>query len=129
MEVVDIEILRQKFTEKNLEQVGLKKKNSKLLTKEQYNNTIKRIRELALPSAKFEKSDYSLLKWLQLLEIEVNGDLVTKLVKYGTRVRYVHVEKKFDLILEQHLSTGHGGRDIFSYWARYERGHYSSSSI
>ena len=34
MEVVDIEILRQKFTEKNLEQVGLKKKNSKLLTKE-----------------------------------------------------------------------------------------------
>ena len=80
MEVVDIEILRQKFTEKNLEQVGLKKKNSKLLTKEQYNNTIKRIRELALPSAKFEKSDYSLLKRLQLLEIEVNGDLVTKLV-------------------------------------------------
>ena len=62
MEVVDIEILRQKFTEKNLEQVGLKKKNSKLLTKEQYNNTIKRIRELALASAKFEKSDYSLLK-------------------------------------------------------------------
>ena len=70
------------------------------------------MRELSLPGAKMVKSNYSLIKRFQLLEIEVAGDLVTKLVKANTTLRYVHIEETFDLLHEMHVATGHGGRDI-----------------
>ena len=42
----------------------------------------------------------------------MNGNIVTKLVKPGTMLRFVPFEELFDNIHEAHLEKGHPGRDI-----------------
>ena len=110
---------RQQFLDKILEQNELKGQNSILLTKVHYQEIISRLEVLKLPGVNFNKVDYNLIRRYQLLEVEVNNELVSFLVKPNTKLRFASVEDIYDVLNDFHLlsgasSRGHGGRDIIA---------------
>ena len=56
--------------------------------------------------------DMNLTRSLTVLNIESNGQIVRKLIKRGSTLRYVPVEELFDVLIFEHGLTEHGGRDI-----------------
>ena len=55
------------------------------------------------------------MKRLEILHVEKNGTIVEKLVKPGTRLRYVTIENLFEAIILAHEEgTKHGCRDILN---------------
>ena len=59
--------------------------------------------------------DFYLMKRFEILQVEKNGTIVEKLVKPGTRLRYVTFKNLFEAIREAHEEcTKHRCRDILN---------------
>ena len=64
--------------------------NSTIMTREEYSAKLQRLIELEHDhSTKKERSDYHLLKKFDVLEVNMEGVRVQKLVKKGTECRFV----------------------------------------
>ena len=59
-------------------------------------------------------ADFDLLRQFATFRIEVGGNIVEKLVKPGTNLRFVPHEELFDAIHEAHVKKVPSGRDIMS---------------
>ena len=73
---------------------------------------LSRLDSLSNGSVKKEGKDYRLLKQYAKQEALIQGILVTQLCHPKTGLLYLPHSQLFDAIREQHLITGHGGRDI-----------------
>ena len=56
--------------------------------------------------------DYRLQSRYEILEIAVDGLVTKKLKERGTECTYVSTDALFDVINTEHLSAGHGARDV-----------------
>ena len=61
---------------------------------------------------KFNERVMELLRRFGLLRVESGNNMVEKLVKPGTNLRFVPFEDLFDIIHDSHIEKGHPGRDI-----------------
>ena len=57
-------------------------------------------------------SDYNLMQRYTLMRVQINDQIVEKLVKPGTQLRFISFEELFDIVHEAHIEKGHSGRDI-----------------
>ena len=64
-----------------------------MLTKEKYDKILSRLQALKSPDEKFTLKDYNYVRQFQLLEVEVNGEIKTLLVKPNTRLVKCTCEK------------------------------------
>ena len=55
--------------------------------------------------------DYNDMRRYQVLELELNGQTVQRLVKIGTNLKIVGKEDIFEELYEMHVSSGRSGRD------------------
>ena len=58
-------------------------------------------------------SDFYMMKRFEVMQVEKNGDIIEKLVKPGTRLRYATFENLFDIITDLHeegMKHGWGDR-------------------
>ena len=59
--------------------------------------------------------DFSLLKRFEILRVEKDGEIIERLVKTNTRLRFMTYEGLFDAIKEIHEDNmKHGCRDILN---------------
>ena len=112
MEHQSVETHKEKFYAKVMEIQGNKGKNSRMLTEEHYANTVQRLKLLENQATPRLGTDSNLLRRFALLRIEVGGQIVEKLVKPGTNLRFIPKEEMFDVIHTVHIEKGHPGRDI-----------------
>ena len=91
-----------------------KAKNNRILSLAYYRETLQWLKELERPEATKSLADFNLLRRFAILRVEVGGNIVEKLVKPGTNLRFVPHEELFDAIHEAHVEKGHSGRDIMS---------------
>ena len=82
------------------------------LTTEKYYQILHRLIELENNVEKKTHKDYRMLNKFVLMEFNVEGEVIKKLTKRGTQLRYVIIEELFNVIHTSHLETGHAGRDI-----------------
>ena len=101
-----------KFDEKVMTEQSKKGKNSRLLTRDHYESTVNRLKQLENVLETRTLADYNLMRRFSLLRVESNGVIFEKLVKPGTNLRFVPFEEMFHIIHEAHIEKGHGGRDI-----------------
>lgn len=115
LSLTDVEVLerhRASFMEKIAELQERQGKGSKFLNIREQETQIQRLVLLEEKRAKPTFEDMNLIKRRAVLNIESNGQVLQKLVKVGTNLRYVPVEEMFDVIVHEHKLTAHGGRDI-----------------
>ena len=110
--MVNIEEQKIKFYEKISAEQSKKGKNSRVLTREHYNQTVSRLKALENNMEPRVSSDSNIVRRFALLRVEVNGIVVEKLVKPGTNLRFIPLEDLFYVIHDLHLQKGHAGRDI-----------------
>ena len=103
---------RASFMEKIAELQERQGKGSKFLNIVEQERQIQRLVALEEKQAKPTFEDMNLIKRRAVLNIESHGQVLQKLVKVGTNLRYVPVEEMFDVISHEHKLTGHGDRDI-----------------
>ena len=95
-----------------MEQEAKKGKHSRLLTKERYQETLLRLRNLETSTLFRTLACYNLLRRFNLVRVQTGGEIVDMLGKSGTNLCFVPVEDLFDIIHEAHIEKGHAGRDI-----------------
>ena len=100
------------FNAKVLEDQANKGKNRRMLTKEHYTETVNRLKMLENISEQRGLSDYNLMRRFALMRVQINDQIVEKLVKPGTQLRFISFEELFDIVHEAHIEKGHSGRDI-----------------
>jgi hypothetical protein len=83
-----------------------KAKNSKCLSKEQWDRIVSRLCEIE-GGEKKTLSDYNLLNSYQLLE----SNDVKVLISKKSQKQIVPIEDIFEILQSAHTTTGHGGRD------------------
>lgn len=104
--------MRVKFSEKMDDTLNKKSDNATFMTREKYNEVVRRVKELQEPVSAKTNKDYSYLRKYDLLMVTVDNSIVWKLRKKGTDKIFVHADEVFDIINSIHLARGHGGRDI-----------------
>ena len=85
---MSIEEHRQKFESKVLEEQEKEGQNSIMLTKEHFDETVKRLKILENVGEQRNLSDFNLMR---IFALQVNGYIIEKLVKPGTQLRFVHL--------------------------------------
>ena len=110
--MITIEEHREKFEAKVLEMQEKKGKNSRMLTKDHYDQTVRRLKMLENVGEERQLADYNLMRRFALLRVQVNEEIIEKLVKPGTQLRFVPFEELFNTVHEAHIEKGHSGRDI-----------------
>ena len=60
------------------------------------------------------KADYNDQRRFQVREIEVNGKVVSRLMKIDTNLKYLPSEDLFNEIYDLHVGSGHCGRDLLN---------------
>ena len=113
--MTDLEMVerhRASFNSKIAEMQDAASKNSKFLTRADQDKKVARLLALNNVGEKSTLEDLNLTRSLTVLNIESNGQIVRKLVKRGSNLRYVPVEELFDVLIFEHGLTEHGGRDI-----------------
>ena len=89
-----------------------KGKNSRMLTKIHYENTVERLKILENVAEQRTLLDYNLMRRFALMRVQVGENIVEKLVKPGTQLRFVPLEDLFYVLHENLIKKGHSGRDI-----------------
>ena len=74
--------------------------------------TVERMKMLENPSEPRTLTDHNLMRRFGLLRVECGNNIVEKLVKPGTNLRFVPFEDLFDIIHDYHIEKGHPSRDI-----------------
>ena len=69
-------------------------------------------RMTAVQRGKAVWSDYNDQRRFQVREIEVNGKVVSRLMKIDTNLKYLPSEDLFNEIYDLHVGSGHCGRDL-----------------
>lgn len=102
-----MDLVKQKFDER------IHQNNSTaLLSRIQYNENLDRLLELSTcTSIQKQSSDYRLIGKYDVVELQIEGVTVRKLVKKGTSMRFIPDDELFDVINSAHI-PGHGGRDV-----------------
>ena len=85
--------IKQKFYEK-LENFEPDKYNSYSISRVDYEATMQRIIQMQDNTIKKERSDYRIISRFDVLEVNIEGQNIRKLVKKGTELRYVCQEVK-----------------------------------
>ena len=81
--------IKKKFYEK-LENSGPQKHNSYTINRADYDSTMHRIIQLHEDNAvKKEDRDYRIISRFEVLEVNIEGQNIRKLVKKGTQLRYI----------------------------------------
>ena len=91
-----------RFEEKIQELRANQGKNVKMFSNKEYHDYIQKLKDIKSPGHRMVPSDFYLMKRFEILQVEKNGILVEKLVKPGTRLRYVTFENVFGAIREAH---------------------------
>ena len=81
------------------------------MSKEEYDTIIQRMSAISNKAIKPNTTDYNNMRRFEIKEVEVEGSIVSRLVKRGTNEKIISEEDLFDIINELHISSGHGGRD------------------
>ena len=89
-----------------------KAKNSKMLNKEQYSWTVERLKALENPEEQRTLADFNMIRRLTLLKVQVDNEIIEKMVMPGSNLRFVPLEDLFNTIHEAHIEKDHNGRDI-----------------
>ena len=109
--IENIDDHRRKFNDRVMELQGKKGKNSRMLTKEHYVKTVERLKILENPLVPRTLPDHNLLRRFGLLRVESGNNMVEKLVKPGTNLRFVPFEDLFDIIHDSHIEKVQAGKD------------------
>ena len=64
-----------------------------------------------LDLVKASEQDYNYMRRSQVKDVEINGQIVSKLVKLGTNSKKLPDEDVFDELNELHISSGYSGRN------------------
>ena len=112
MNLYTVEHHKEKFQSKVLEMQATKGKNSRMISRANYHETLVRLKEMEDLTRHKTLADFNLLRRFSVLRVEVNGVVVEKLVKPGSNLRFIPFEDLFDTIHETHVEKGHPGRDI-----------------
>ena len=90
-------------------------KNVTMFSDREYQEFVEKINDLKDPGYKMTPYDFSLLKRFEILKVEKEGEIIERLVKPNTRLRYMTFEGLFDAIKEVHEDgMKHGCRDILN---------------
>ena len=103
--------MRDKLNERLEDAQSKKVANATLMSRDNYNDILKRVIELQTPGLSTMKKDYYYLKKYEILETTVNNTTVRKLKKNSDQL-FVYTEKLFDVISNVHLAKGHVERDV-----------------
>ena len=106
------EELRAKFDAKLKEIVDNKHSCSRHLSADKFRWITLRLEELTTPGIKRTAQDYRLCKKYDLLQVTIDNVVTKKLREKDSERLYVSTDKIFDAIHSEHLSAGHGARDI-----------------
>ena len=85
------------------------------LTEQQYRSIVLRLQELQQnPSERKCAKDYRLLNKYELNTVSLGPIEITRLIKKGSSPpqKFIVDSEMFDAIKDEHLASGHGGRDI-----------------
>ena len=100
--MMSVEEHKIKFEKKVNEEQEKKGKNSRMLTKIHYENTVERLKMLENVTEQRTLLDYNLMRRFALMRVQVGENIVEKLVKPGTQLRFVPLEDLFDVLQEAH---------------------------
>ena len=112
VKMISVDEHKRMFEEKAYEEMQKKAKNSRMLNKEQYSRTVERLKALENPEERRTLADFNMIRRFALLKVQVDNEIIEKLVKPGSNLRFVPFEDLFNTIHEAHIEKGHSGRDI-----------------
>lgn len=102
----------ERFNSKLVNIMDTKKANSGFLTKERYDDLLKKVNNSKNKSSGKKPEDYQRLKRYDVMKVGNVEKLIFPVSKDSSNVRfYVYFEELFTIIHEVHLSIGHGGRN------------------
>ena len=88
---------------------------TRMFSDSEYKEFIENVKRIRTPGHRMSPSDFYLVKRFEVMQVEKNGELVEKLVKPGTNLRFATFEKLFDIIKDVHEEgSKHGCRDILN---------------
>ena len=82
------------------------------MTRAEVSEKIARMKAVQRGLVKAVGSDYNDQRRFQVREIEVNGKVVSQLMKIDTNLKYLPSEDLFNEIYDLHVGSGHCGRDL-----------------
>ncbi|KAL4122644.1 hypothetical protein QTP88_014934 [Uroleucon formosanum] len=94
-------IIKNTTTERN---------NSTFLLKEKYDFLISEVKRIKT-GKKESPRDYWLVQRYDMIEVQGNEKLIRPMKENSDIIFYVHDEELYEILLNIHLSIGHGGRD------------------
>ena len=104
---------KAKFNAKLCELLDKKGSSSKHLSNEKYKWIVYRLSELSEnPTLSKSSQDYRMMNKYDILLVTIDGVTTKKLKEKGSDRIYVDCENIFDAINTEHLSSGHGARDV-----------------
>ena len=77
-------------------------KNVRMFSNIEYGKFIQKVKDIRTPGHRMMPSDFYMMKRFEVMQVEKNGDIIEKLVKPGTRLRYATFENLFDIITDLH---------------------------
>ena len=84
------------------------------MTRAEVAEKIARMKAVQRGLVKAVGSDYNDQRRFQVREIEVNGKVVSRLMKIDTNLKYLPSEDLFNEIYDLHVGSGHCGRDLLN---------------
>lgn len=84
------------------------------MTRAEVSEKIARMKAVQRGLVKAVGSDYNDQRRFQVREIEVNGKVVSRLMKIDTNLKYLPSEDLFNEIYDLHVGSGHCGRDLLN---------------
>ena len=95
MTITSTEQQKIRFDEKIQELRASQGKNARIISDADYSSFISKIKEIKSAGYKMKPQDFNLLKRFEVLQVEKDGEIIEKLVKPGTSLRFVTYEGLF----------------------------------
>ena len=106
---------RDRFDSKIREMRAGQVKNVTMFSDREYNEFVTKLKEFKNPGYRMTPYEFSLLKRFEILRVEKDGEIIERLVKPNTRLRFMTYEGLFDAIKGVHEDNmKHGCRDILN---------------
>lgn len=112
-------IIKNTTTERN---------NSTFLLKEKYDSLISEVKRIKT-GKKESPRDYWLVQRYDVIEVQGNEKLIRPMKENSDIIFYVHDEELYDILLNIHLSIGHGGRDRMMYELKKKYKNITQSNV
>uniref|UniRef100_A0A2S2PPZ4 KRAB-A domain-containing protein 2 n=1 Tax=Schizaphis graminum TaxID=13262 RepID=A0A2S2PPZ4_SCHGA len=112
-------IIKNTTTERN---------NSTFLLKEKYDLLISEVKRIKT-GKKESPRDYWLVQRYDVIEVQGNEKLICPMKENSDIIFYVHNEELYDILLNIHLSIGHGGRDRMMYELKKKYKNITQSNV